>query len=88
MQSLVLRQRYSRNPDGRTQFTGRYDEDGEPIVRSLPERYLPGSVIQPYNETELEFLVTNRVARPLTPAEVALFEKGQLVGFSLDPIDA
>lgn len=88
MQSLILRQRYSRNPTGRTQFTGSYDENGEPIVRALPERFLPGSIVKPVDEAELEFLISNRVARPLTSMEEALFEKGQMSGFAVDPVDA
>ena len=88
MQSLILRQRYSRNPNGRTQFTGRYDDNGEPIVRALPERFVPGSIVKPADEEELEFLLSNRVARPLSPGEEALFEKGQITGFPADLVDA
>jgi hypothetical protein len=58
------------------QFTGRYDANGEPIVRAQPERFPPGTVFTPTDITERDYLLSLDAARPLTPDELTLYESG------------
>jgi hypothetical protein len=68
--------RFSRNPTGEVHFTGRFNADGEPIVKSAPQKFLPGMVVLPTDEAELAHLMSLDALRPLTPDELTLYEAG------------
>lgn len=88
MNPYIARQRVSRNPLGRIEFTGKYDDDGEPVIKSVPERFLPGEIIIPWDNDELAFLESVNAIRPMTELELVMYEKGHTSGFAPDNRDA
>lgn len=69
------------NWEGVRQFTGRYDEAGEPIVRSVPTIIRTGEMFEvpdePHLEGEADRLQEAGAARPATATELALAGVGQ-----------
>jgi hypothetical protein len=87
MNPHIARHLISRNPKRQTRFTGKFDKDGEPIVRAITERVRPGSAFIPTDEAELTELLGLNAARPLTSDDLQLYETGQRDGFPIDPVD-
>lgn len=89
MKPVIARHRISRNPDGKKEFTGKFDNNGEPIIRTLPERFLPGMVLIPTDEDELAYFTDLGAVRTMTEMELVMYEdKGQTSGFPTDVRDA
>jgi hypothetical protein len=84
----VARHLISRNPKGERVFTGRYDADGEPILRAVQEKVRPGTVFFPTDDAERVWLIEMRAARPLDDAERPLYQQGRTTGFPVDVEDA
>jgi len=85
MEPHVARHRISRNPNREVAFTGKYDQNGEPVYRSMAEKILPGSVFIPTDEEERGYFTSLDAARPLSDDEKALYESGVHTSFPADP---
>jgi len=81
MEHFIARQRVTQG--GKSQFTGKFDADGEPVIRRVAQSILPGCTFVPCPQDKGWLLEQNAI-RPMTASELALFEKGKRDGFSIN----
>jgi len=73
--TVVALCRVRRNPEGKMKFTGEYDLNGDPVVRSDGQRLMPGDVFQIEDDAEFQHLLSLDAVRELNDVELALFER-------------
>ena len=78
--------RISRNPEGRMKFTGKFDANGDPIMRSDGQKLLPGQVFQIDDEAEYRHLLGLDAVRELNEQELALWEANP-AALKFDPVE-
>jgi hypothetical protein len=81
MERHVAIHQLHRNPRKELVFTGKYDSNGEPIVRAASETVEPGSVFTPADKEERDFLLSVGASRPITETEETLFDSGVTTSF-------
>jgi len=74
MTKLIALHQIKHNWTGLKRFTGRYDADGEPIVRSVATIIRPGEPFEVPDHVaeERDWLLEVGAARPMTDVEIAL----------------
>lgn len=63
------------DPIAEMEFTGRYADDGSPIVRKAGRTIMPGQEYTPVNATELEYLLGCGAARYPSADDIAAIER-------------
>jgi len=73
--SVVALCRIRRNPERKVKFSGQYNVNGEPIMRSDGQRLMPGDIFQIEDDAEFQQLLSLDAVRELDDVELALFER-------------
>jgi hypothetical protein len=87
MDPYVARHKITGNPEGKFEFAGRYDADGEPIIKAHRKVTMPGEIYFPPDGKEREYLLSVEAIRPLTDDEVSLYASGVKAEFPIDFLD-